>query len=375
MRRAILVVLLFVFSVGAALALNESELFDVATEMKQAAGRNFDISVHPAQEMNACAYPDGRIMVTQGMLDALDRHDQLAFVLGHEMTHVIKRHGYGQVKRVLLGAILAGLAAKALGADGDTVRTAAEVGGSLNGARRSRKDEFAADAGGIVLAHKAGYDPAGAIEAMRLLQSRYGNGMARAPIIGWFASHPDTGERIRHLEKAAAALPPRPDLAPAPAVVPDQPLPEWDARPELAPTAPAPVEEAEPAVEPVVEDGPREADPGQPEQGVIQEPDPAPVPAKPVPVPEDPPNPDELRLNMGASFVWKMKAPVGTETVKFEFTGEDGQIFKTSDCPSNLFLGMMVRDLAGHGKVTMTTIALDANGRELARNQKYLVIE
>ena len=42
--------------------------------------------------LNAFAYPNGRVYVNTGFLAAMDNEAQLADLLGHEMTHVIRRH-------------------------------------------------------------------------------------------------------------------------------------------------------------------------------------------------------------------------------------------------------------------------------------------
>lgn len=368
MRRAILVVMLFVVSAGAALALNEIDLLDVSARMQEASGRNFKIAVDGAQELNACAYPDGRIFVTQGMLEALDRHDQLAFILGHEMTHVIRRHGYGQVKKTIVGMILGAIVAKALGADGDTVRTSAEVSGSLFGAKRSRKDEFASDSGGLQLSYKAGYNPQGAIDSMKLLQRRYGNGMAKAPVLGWFASHPDTGERVRNLEKVAATLPARPVLVAEAPATPAQPLPPEDALLDTS-VPEAPVAPAEPQV-PVAEPAPAEV---SPEPAVERSADPEPV-AVVSSVPEIPLGPGEIPLRLVAAYSHKPKAPEGTVKVEFHWLDESGKEFRTFTIPPGKYMGIMVQELDGHGKITMITICRDASDRELARGEKHFVL-
>jgi hypothetical protein len=64
----------------------------------------------------------------------------------------------------------------------------------------SRQDEYEADKNALILIQKAGYRPEAAVTVLKRLQSRYGNGDAKVPVIGWFASHPDTGNRIKRLE-------------------------------------------------------------------------------------------------------------------------------------------------------------------------------
>lgn len=365
MRRAFMVVVLFVVSVSAAMALSEADLMEVTAKLVEASGRqDFRVSVDSSQELNACAYPDGRILVTQGMLLALDRHDELAFVLGHEMTHVICKHGAGQVKRawtgILVGALIGLVSQKYLHTGKSSAETGAQIGGALFVAQRSQKDEFSADTGGLNLAYKAGYNPDGGIDAMKLLQSRYGNGQAGIPVLGWLASHPDTGARVRNLEKVAATLParaPEPVLAPAaPVAAPETPiaLQETTEPVQSQPTPPVVTPVEPPASEPKVEQAP-----------VIE-----------APVVETPLGPNELRLYADRAWVFCPDVPSSAAKVNFRFLDEHGTEMCSFDSARAPFrIGMMGKDLAGHGKVTMQFVAFDSTGAELARGQKYLVIQ
>lgn len=50
------------------------------------------VYVKDSMEINAAALPSGMIVVPIGMLRIIDTEDELAFLLGHEFTHVMKRH-------------------------------------------------------------------------------------------------------------------------------------------------------------------------------------------------------------------------------------------------------------------------------------------
>lgn len=366
MRRVIMVVLLFVVSVSAAMALTEADLMEVTAKLVEASGRqDFRVSVDSSQELNACAYPDGRILVTQGMLLALDRHDELAFVLGHEMTHVICKHGAGQVKRawtgILVGALIGLVSQKYLHTGKSSAETGAQIGGALFVAQRSQKDEFAADTGGLKLSYKAGYNTDGGIDAMKLLQSRYGNGQAGIPVLGWLASHPDTGERVRNLEKVAATLPARaPEpTTPAPttpAVASETPIAsqEMTEPVQSQPTTPAVAPVEPPASEPKVEQ----------------------APAQEAPVVETPLGPNELRLYADRAWVFCPSVPPSAAKVSFCFLDEQGtEMHAFSSTRPPFRIGMMGKDLAGHGKVTMQFTAFDSTGGELAQGQKILIVQ
>src|SRR6185369_18100131 len=53
---------------------------------------HYRIRVVEDPTLNAFAYPHGSIYVHTGLLARVENEDQLATVLGHEMTHVERRH-------------------------------------------------------------------------------------------------------------------------------------------------------------------------------------------------------------------------------------------------------------------------------------------
>src|ERR1700733_7233735 len=53
---------------------------------------NPDVHILAAPEFTALCTPDGTIIVTVGLLEQLENEDELAFVLGHEVSHYIYRH-------------------------------------------------------------------------------------------------------------------------------------------------------------------------------------------------------------------------------------------------------------------------------------------
>lgn len=143
--------------------------------------------------VNAFALPDGRIYVTLGLMRMLDSsrqpEDELAFVVGHEITHVIEKHSAHQAKKSLpvnIAAILLGSLSRNNG-----LGTIAGVGAAAYGASFSRKDEYRADRGGLVIMRKAGFDVDAAPVMLNRLQSAGGSSG-----IQWFASHPPTQNRV-----------------------------------------------------------------------------------------------------------------------------------------------------------------------------------
>src|ERR1041384_436271 len=56
-------------------------------------GFDFTFTVLNVDEINAFALPGGPMFIYTGLLKAVDNEAQLAGVMGHEMSHVILRHG------------------------------------------------------------------------------------------------------------------------------------------------------------------------------------------------------------------------------------------------------------------------------------------
>jgi len=157
------------------------------------------------QVVNAFALPDGRIYVTLGLLRAIQNSphadDELAFVVGHEITHVTERHSASQQKK----ALPAGIAALLLGAvtRNRTIGTVANAGAAAYVSKFSRRDEYASDRGGLLAMHRAGYNLDSAITMMNRLKSK-GEGSNR--LAGWFSSHPLTESRVARLREMIAEL-------------------------------------------------------------------------------------------------------------------------------------------------------------------------
>jgi len=153
--------------------------------------------------INAFALPDGRIYVTLGLMRILQSSgyadDELAFVAGHEVTHVVEKHSANQAKKSLpvnVAAILLGAVTK-----NRTIGTVAGAGAAAYGASFSRRDEYRADRGGLMSMYRAGYNTDAAASMLKRLKSK-GEGSG----IGWFNSHPNTDTRVERVQEMAAEL-------------------------------------------------------------------------------------------------------------------------------------------------------------------------
>jgi predicted Zn-dependent protease len=151
------------------------------------------------QVVNAFALPDGRIYVTLGLMRLLqdsDRaDDELAFVVGHEVTHVIEKHSAGQQKK----ALPLGIAALLLGAVNKTAGQVGQIYAAGKISHFSRVDEYRADRGGLRAMDQARFDLDSAITMLNRLKQK-GEQNNRA-LNGLFGSHPLTENRVDRIRK------------------------------------------------------------------------------------------------------------------------------------------------------------------------------
>lgn len=138
---------------------------------------------------NAFALPGGYVFITKGMLEKLSSEAQLAAILSHETAHIVARHSSSQMSRQIGMEIL--LSAVTSESTSQGVLTAANIGSQIIGLGYSREQESQADLAGIEYMVKAGYNPYGMLETMRMLQEQN----AARPV-EFFSTHPNPENRI-----------------------------------------------------------------------------------------------------------------------------------------------------------------------------------
>jgi predicted Zn-dependent protease len=154
------------------------------------------------ETINAFALPGGQVFITEGLLRRLKTDGQLAGVLGHEIAHVVGRHGAEHIAKQQLTEGLTGAAVLATyDPNNPSSRSSAAVAamiGQLVNMRFGREDELEADKLGIRFTSEAGYDPRALIALMKILEeSTQGN---RPP--EFFSTHPNPENRIQRIQAA-----------------------------------------------------------------------------------------------------------------------------------------------------------------------------
>ncbi len=159
--------------------------------------RSFHFEPFLANEPNAFALPGGFVFVSRPIVDLCQANqDEVAFILAHEMSHVIKGHA---IERIVANsaASMASRAAPVRGVLGPWLQ---RVGVRFLETAYSRDQELEADRLGIRLTAAAGYDPKGAI---RLFQRLAELKAAPNPLsLGeYFSTHPTFDVRIRSIQR------------------------------------------------------------------------------------------------------------------------------------------------------------------------------
>jgi predicted Zn-dependent protease len=147
---------------------------------------------------NAMTAPNGMVIVWTGLLLRCQNEAELAFVLGHEITHYLKRHSLLNFQKAIrTNGSYAGLTA----AGGIGQLFALMAAGSI--ASYSRDQEREADAGGFDLAVGKGYDPRQGALFMANTAEEEDAIPNRTKSSASLASHPDMKERLAVMTKRA----------------------------------------------------------------------------------------------------------------------------------------------------------------------------
>ena len=162
----------------------------------------FQVTSVTADRPSAFALPGGFIFVSRSLLDLCDRDkDEVAFILAHEMAHVIRRHAIDRLlKQKVVSA--AALASPGRGALASWIR---QVGIQWLERAYSQDDEFEADELGLRLMRAAGFDPAGATRVLQRLGELDG-GRDPLGLDSYLSTHPPVEERVLRLRRVATGV-------------------------------------------------------------------------------------------------------------------------------------------------------------------------
>ena len=153
--------------------------------------------------LNAFAAPGGYVFITKGLLLNMRNEAELAGVLAHEISHVLKRHHLDAIQKSAKTGIVADLASMAVSNSkyGGLGEKAIGAGTELYARGLDKEDEFEADRMGVVIAARAGYDPYGLPAVLQTLDSMNAQDSNLALM---FKTHPAPQKRLELLDGVMA---------------------------------------------------------------------------------------------------------------------------------------------------------------------------
>jgi len=185
----------------------------------------FSFQIVNQSEPNAFAIPGGGIYVSRGLLALLEREDELAGVLAHEIAHVTQRHSAKQQRKGFLPGLLSlpgNVVGNVVGEDlGAIINAPIDTVGGAWLSRYSRSQERESDRIGTRTAAQAGYDPSALADMLRRLEQDVASQTGEERRFSIFDSHPMTDTRLKDIQTQSAALTPatQPRVAPDPAAL------------------------------------------------------------------------------------------------------------------------------------------------------------
>ena len=181
----------------------------------------WEMNVIRSDELNAWAMPGGKMAVYSGLVEKLHlTDDELAAVIGHEMTHALREHSKAQVGQQLLTGIGMQLGGSILAQNSNISADTLQMGSALlseYGISKpfSRQHETEADIGGLMLMAQAGYNPQAALSVWQKMEQAGSSGMP-----SFLSTHPSGADRIQvlqqHMPEAMALYQQSGGRAPAP---------------------------------------------------------------------------------------------------------------------------------------------------------------
>jgi predicted Zn-dependent protease len=161
--------------------------------------RAFSVELFEDAVPNAIALPGGLLFLSDSLLSFCNKQpEELAFVVGHEMAHVVRKHTWDRLINETALRVASALTSR-LGMLGTWVR---QEGLMLLRSAHAKRCELEADELAFRLAAAAGYGTEGAFAFL----ARIGRQQSRETLGPYMSSHPNPAERIATLRKLAQSL-------------------------------------------------------------------------------------------------------------------------------------------------------------------------
>ena len=170
-----------------------------------APGWQWEVNLITSPQINAFCMPGGKIMVYTGLAKQLNlSDDELAVVIGHEISHALREHSREQVSQAIAAQTAIGVASALFGFGQGSADAAGAGYQALVATRFSRTDEDEADRMGLELMARAGYDPrAGVTLWQKMINASHGS---QPP--AFLSSHPSNERRVQTIQAILPAVMP-----------------------------------------------------------------------------------------------------------------------------------------------------------------------
>jgi predicted Zn-dependent protease len=165
----------------------------------------WEVHVISVDEVNAWCMPHGKMAIYTGLIQKLNAtDDEIAAVMGHEISHALREHSREQISRQMSQQLGIGLVGALLGIGELGQSVAGQVANVTLTLPKSREAETEADRIGIELAARAGFDPNAAVGLWEKMGKLAGGNQPPK----WLSTHPPHGDRINDLRAYAAKVMP-----------------------------------------------------------------------------------------------------------------------------------------------------------------------
>ena len=162
----------------------------------------WEFKVLESPEANAFALPGGKVAVYSGMFKHVSGDAELAAVIGHEIGHVMARHGAERMSHDMAaqtGGIIVSTVLRQSGSSQmdlwlQAYGVAANVGAILP---YSREHEYEADYLGMIYMAKAGYNPNAALS----FWNKFADSKQESALAEFLSTHPMGSHRVAEMKR------------------------------------------------------------------------------------------------------------------------------------------------------------------------------
>ncbi|MBU3607078.1 M48 family metallopeptidase [Polynucleobacter sp. AP-Mumm-500A-B3] len=166
---------------------------------------NWQLTLINASTLNATCAPGGKITFYTGLVEQLNlTDDEIAAIMGHEIAHALREHGRERLSQAMAQSAVTNIAMAAAGSYGSAISVANQAAQYVLVLPNSRQNESEADAIGLELAARAGYNPQAAISVWKKMMKATSGKTSPE----FLSTHPSGETRIEQLSALMSAVEP-----------------------------------------------------------------------------------------------------------------------------------------------------------------------